>query len=71
MIAENLLPHLPEYELVERNQAYWNNRQGRGFVAAPDWRLDSTASGRGMSMADLDNDGDLDIVVNNLASSAF
>ncbi|MBI5929880.1 MAG: CRTAC1 family protein, partial [Chloroflexi bacterium] len=69
MIAEDLLPDLPRHELVEKNQVY-RNGQGREFIAAPEWKLDSTASGRGMSMADLDNDGDLDIVVNNLASPA-
>jgi uncharacterized protein YuzB (UPF0349 family) len=69
MIAEGILAHLPGNELVEENQALRND--GRGFfTAAPEWGLGSTASGRGMSMADLDNDGDLDIVANNLMSPA-
>ena len=69
MIAEGMFDHLPNYELVEENQALHNDGQGY-FVPAPEWGLGSTASGRGMSMADLDNDGDLDIVINNLSSPA-
>ena len=69
MIAADLFGHLPNGELVEENQAYRNRGDGR-FAAAPHWRLNSSASGRGMTMADLDNDGDLDIVVNNLRSFA-
>ena len=69
MIDAGLFPHLPGNELVEENRALRND--GRGYFApAPEWGLGSTASGRGMSMADLDNDGDLDIVVNNLSSPA-
>ncbi|MCW5850768.1 MAG: CRTAC1 family protein [Anaerolineae bacterium] len=67
MIAAELFGYLPNNELVEENQAFRNTGQGR-FVRAPAWGLGSTASGRGMSMADLDNDGTLDIVVNNLQS---
>ena len=37
-------------------------------MAAPEWGLNATQSGRGMSFADLDNDGDLDVVVNNLSA---
>jgi hypothetical protein len=69
MIADNLLGHLPGGELVEQNQAFRNQGEG-SFLRAPQWGLASTASGRGMLMADLDNDGDLDIVVNNLRSPA-
>ncbi|MEZ4681569.1 MAG: CRTAC1 family protein [Caldilineaceae bacterium] len=69
MIAENLFGHLTNGELVEENQAFRNDGTGN-FLHAPEWQLGSTASGRGMTMADLDNDGDLDIVVNNLRGSA-
>lgn len=69
MIAQNLFSHLPNGELVEENQAFRNQGDGT-FKRMPDWQLGSTRSGRGMGMADLDNDGDLDIVVNNLRQSA-
>lgn len=69
MIAQGLFDHLPGAELVEENQALRNDGGG-GFARVPAWGLGSTASGRGMSMADLDNDGDLDIVVNNLEQPA-
>ena len=40
------------------------------FTRMPGWGLGSLASGRGMSLADLDLDGRLDAVVNNLRSPA-
>ncbi len=67
MIAAELFSHLPGDALVEENQALRNTGEGR-FVPAPEWGLNATQSGRGMSFADLDNDGDLDVVVNNLAA---
>ena len=70
MISQELFSHLPDNELVEENQVY-RNRGGAGFEPMPGWALNDTASGRGMTMADLDNDGDLDIVVNNLLSPAM
>jgi len=69
MIAADLFGHLHNSELVEENQAYRNRGDG-SFDRTPQWRLGSTASGRGMIMADMDNDGDLDIVVNNLRGFA-
>ena len=69
MISLELFSHLPNNELVEENQAY-RNLSGAGFEPMPGWALNDKASGRGMSLADLDNDGDLDIVVNNLGSAA-
>ncbi len=68
MIAADLLDHLPGGELVEANQALRND--GGQFTEAQEWGLASTRSGRGMSMADFDGDGDLDIVVNNLDQPA-
>ncbi len=70
MIAEDLFGHLPDNELVEENQVFMN-AAGEAYLVMPDWALNSTQSGRGMSMADLDGDGDLDIVVNNLQTSAM
>ncbi|MBK7894834.1 MAG: VCBS repeat-containing protein [Anaerolineaceae bacterium] len=69
MIDAEMFDYLPGNELVEENQAY-QNVSGNFFEPAPEWQLGSNESGRGMSMADLDNDGDLDIVVNNLRSQA-
>ena len=68
MIEEEIFVHLPDHELVEENQAFRN--QGERFVPMPGWGLNQTASGRAMVMADLDEDGDLDIVINNLRAPA-
>ena len=65
MISLEMFSHLPDNELVEENLAY-RGMAGAGMTPMPEWGLNDTASGRGMSLADLDNDGDLDVVVNNL-----
>jgi hypothetical protein len=65
MQALDNFSHLPNDELVEENQVFRNDGRG-AFTPMPGWGLNSTYGGRSMSMADLDNDGDLDIVVNNL-----
>jgi hypothetical protein len=68
MIDTQNLKHLPNNELVESNKAYLNTHGA--FQIMPSWNLGSSASGRGMSMSDLNNDGQLDIVVNNLGKPA-
>jgi enediyne biosynthesis protein E4 len=69
MIAQELFPFLPGYALIEQNQAL--RFDGQRFVPMPSWQLDDTMSGRGMATADFDNDGDMDIVVNNLQSASI
>ena len=65
VITVEVFGHLPGDELVEENQALRGAGDG-SFLPVPEWNLGSLRSGRGMSMADLDGDGDLDIVVSNL-----
>jgi hypothetical protein len=69
MIEERLLSHIPNHEMIEENQVF-RNIDGWRFQTMPRWGLDSERSGRGMVMADLDGDGDLDIAVNNLRGMA-
>ena len=69
MIAADMFGHLPGNELVEENLAFRNDGTGH-FVPAPEWGLGDTAGGRGMSTADFDRDGDLDIVINNIGAPA-
>lgn len=69
MAADSLFPDLPDNELVEENQAFRNSGDG-SMEPAPEWGLGDDAGGRGMVMVDLDEDGDLDIVINNLNDPA-
>lgn len=68
MQAVGIFESLPDGELVEANQAFRNT--GDGFEPMAAWNLDATAGGRGMAQGDLDGDGDLDIVINNLGTPA-
>lgn len=66
MQSPTLFDFLPDARLIEENQAFAN--ADGAFVPIPDWGLNVAEDSRGMAMADIDGDGDLDIVVNNLGS---
>jgi enediyne biosynthesis protein E4 len=70
MIDHEVLPYLPNAEIREQNVAYRVTDKAE-FVQNRSWGLNSMASGRSMAMADLNNDGRLDIVVNNLRSKSM
>ncbi len=68
MVAKEAFGHLPDYALVEPNHAFEGG--AGGFTARNEWGLAATDSGRGMILADIDSDGDLDVVINNLNAPA-
>ncbi|PHQ28371.1 VCBS repeat-containing protein [Leeuwenhoekiella nanhaiensis] len=56
--------HVPNY-------AYKNNADGTFTDVTQSWTANTPSFSNGASYADLDNDGDLDIVVNNINAKAF
>jgi enediyne biosynthesis protein E4 len=69
MIDDELLGHLNNAEVVEQNVTFRNNGDG-SFDRETTWGLGVRASGRSVAMADLDQDGRLDVVINNLDAPA-
>jgi hypothetical protein len=48
------------------NMAFRNNRDLTFTDASKEWGFDLNGVSNGMALADLDNDGDLDVIINNL-----
>lgn len=53
------------------NYAFKNTGKYKFQKVTKDWGLDKPSFSQGMSYADLDNDGDLDLVLNNMEDEAF
>ncbi|MBT8245053.1 MAG: VCBS repeat-containing protein [Winogradskyella sp.] len=53
------------------NYAFKNNGNFKFEKVAKDWSFNTPSFSSGMAYGDLDNDGDLDVVVNNMESEAF
>jgi enediyne biosynthesis protein E4 len=54
-----------------QNRVYQNDGHLKFIDNRPDWGLDQKVNSNGCVIADLDNDGDLDIVVNNVDRTAY
>jgi hypothetical protein len=59
------LPRLPTAKL-----AFHNQKNSTFAETGREWGFDTVSVSPGMALADLDNDGDLDVVLNNLNSGA-
>lgn len=64
-----IIKKMPSSNVV--NYAF-ENQQGKGFVnKTRQWGMSEVANSNGAAYTDLDNDGDLDLVVNNINKAAF
>jgi hypothetical protein len=57
--------------LATANLAFHNAGGGRFADVSAEWGFDAAAVSQGMCLADLDNDGDLDVLVNNMNAPAL
>ncbi len=68
-MREEMYNKMPTMKLV--NQAYHNDGALSFKDKSVEWGLDQSSFSNGAAYADLDNDGDLDLVVNNIEDEAF
>ena len=64
-----LVQHIPSSHI--KNYMFHNNGDITFTNTGNTWGFDSTSNSNGAAYADLDNDGDLDLVVNNINQPAF
>ncbi len=64
----NVLAQIPQVKL--HNYAFHNNGNCTFIDVSNDWGLDKVSFSNGAAYADLDNDGDLDIIINNINDEA-
>ncbi len=68
-LRQEIYDKMPTIKLA--NQAYQNSGNLSFLDRAAEWGFDHASFSNGAAYADLDNDGDLDIVVNNIDEKAF
>jgi hypothetical protein len=66
---KNMLSEIPEVKI--HNYVYKNNGQFNFSDKTHDWGLEEPTFSNGAVYADLDNDGDLDVVINNIKDPAL
>ncbi|WP_339712556.1 VCBS repeat-containing protein [uncultured Kriegella sp.] len=69
MAITNLLENIPA--TIEENYTYHNNGDLTFSKVSAEWGLNQESLSNGAAYADLDNDGDMDIIVNNTDTEAF
>ncbi len=68
MSIDDILNEMPSDKL--QNYAFKNNKDLSFQKVVRDWGFDKAVNSNGVAYGDLDNDGDLDLVVNNLEDEA-
>jgi enediyne biosynthesis protein E4 len=64
LTKENLIAAIPEIKIPN---FIFENNEGQGFTdVTQEWGLDFGTFSNGAAYADLDNDGDLDLIINNI-----
>lgn len=66
---ENIINKMPSTPVA--NYAFKNNKNLTFTNDAKNWGLDTPSFSNGAAYADLDNDGDLDLIINNVNMPAF
>lgn len=66
---QDLIENMPS--TIEENYTFQNNGNLTFTKVNKDWGLDQKTLSNGAAYADLDNDGDLDLIVNNTDDRAF
>ena len=69
MAVQDMIKNLPETKIA--NYIFENQGDLTFKDRSADWGFDSLSYSNGASVADLDNDGDLDMVINNIDQEAF